>query len=231
MELNNKEISLNDQSLTNQIRNILGFIALIVTLLSCQLTNDINIESTNGEILFQDDFSNNTGNWYTYVDSDGTTDFTENGFRIYINEPSAYHWTNPNQVFHDTIIEVEATKLDGPEENDFGIICRYHDENNFYFFTISSDGYYGIAKIVEGVEKLIGMEELEADESAIKPGKSTNLVRADCIGSSLKLYANGRKLIEVSDTNFESGDIGLIASTYDSSGTDILFNNLVVRKP
>ena len=34
----------------------------------------------------------------------------------------------------------------GPDDNDFGIICRYIDDNQFYYAIISSDGYYGIVR-------------------------------------------------------------------------------------
>jgi len=223
------------QHMKNRLHILTVVLILTIITIACQFGSDIardpTPESESTEILFQDDFSDNSGNWYTFVDDTGITDYENQGFRININESSAYHWTNPDFEFTDTRIEIEATKLSGPEENDFGIICRYHDENNFYFFTISSDGYYGIAKIVDGVESLVGMDELGFDESAINAGESTNLVGADCIGTKLKLYVNEKKLAEVSDSDFSSGDIGLIASTYEEPGTDILFDNLIVRSP
>jgi hypothetical protein len=204
---------------------------MISTAMACKFASNDEIEPTPSDTLFQDDFSDKSGNWYTYEDANGTTDYQDDGFRIYINESNSYHWTNPNLYFSDTRIEVEATKLAGPEENDFGIICRYQDDNNFYFFTISSDGYYGIAKIVGGMESFIGMENLEQNESVIKSGETINIVRADCIGNTLALFVNGQQLAEVSDSDFTSGDIGLIASTYETPGTDILFDNLIVRQP
>jgi hypothetical protein len=219
----------------NKFRILTIILVLIIVTIACSFssesTGDSSPEAVSSDILFQDDFSDDTGNWDTYADDNGITDYENEGFRININEPNAYHWTNPDKEFIDTRIEVEATKLGGPEENDFGVICRYQDENNFYFFTISSDGYYGIAKFVNGEEYLVGMEELGLEESIIKPGESTNLIRVDCNSSSLTLYANGKLLVEVSDSEFSSGDIGLIASTYEEPGTDILFDNLIVRLP
>ena len=221
--------------MTNKNYILTAVLVLVIATLACSFGNksasDSETEAVSSDILFQDDFSDESGNWYTYIDDNGLTDYENEGFRIKIYEPNAYHWTNPAKNFSDTRIEVEGTKLAGPEENDFGIICRYQDENNFYFFTISSDGYYGIAKIVGGTEYLIGMEELGFDEAIIKSGESTNLIRADCNGSSLALYANGKLLAEVSDSEFSSGDIGLIASTYEQTGTDVLFDNLIVRLP
>ena len=60
---------------------------------------------------------------------------------------------------------------------------------------------------------------------------ATNTIRADCVGSSLSLYVNGEKLDEVQDTEFGSGDVGLMAGSFDTPGTDIHFDNFVVTKP
>jgi hypothetical protein len=66
---------------------------------------------------------------------------------------------------------------------------------------------------------------------AIQQGAATNTIRADCVGSSLSLYVNGEKLDEVQDTEFGSGDVGLMAGSFDTPGTDIHFDNFNVTKP
>lgn len=184
-----------------------------------------------GEVLFQDDFSDEASGWYTFLDQEGVTDYQDGGFRIFVDVANTYHWTNPEKTFGDVQVEVDARKISGPEENDFGLICRYQDDANFYFFTISSDGYYGIAKFVDGEEILVGAEDLGFDDAAIKSGQATNHVRADCVGNTLTLYANGQQLIQAQDDEFTEGDVGLIASTYDVVGTDMLFDNFVVTQP
>jgi hypothetical protein len=42
---------------------------------------------------------------------------------------------------------------------------------------------------------------------------------------------NGQILADVKDSDLSDGDIGLIASTFDESGVDILFDNFVVTRP
>ena len=71
---------------------------------------------------------------------------------------------------------------------------------------------------------------MEFSES-IHTGNLTNAIRADCIGSSLTLYANNTQLISVEDSSLVSGDVGLLAGTFDILGTDIHFDNFVIRKP
>ena len=74
------------------------------------------------------------------------------------------------------------------------------------------------------------MDAMQPSE-AIQQGGAQNTIRADCVGSTLSLYVNGQKLDEVQDTEFASGDVGLIAGSFDTPGTDIHFDNFVVTKP
>lgn len=181
-------------------------------------------------VLFQDDFSDTSSGWDRVNVEDGITDYADGVYRIWVNSTSTDVWANPGLDFTDTIVEVEATKVGGPDDNDFGVICRYQDESNFYFFIISSDGYYGLGKVVAGEQVLIGEEELMPSD-AIKLGNVTNTIQADCVGSTLTLYANGAQLTSVQDSSFTSGDVGLLAGTFDEPGTDIHFDNFVVRQP
>jgi hypothetical protein len=121
-------------------------------------------------------------------------------------------------------------KFGGPDDNEFGLVCRYIDQDNFYFFTISSDGYYGIGKYKQNHLSLIGMEQMHSSEFIIQ-GQSINHLRADCIGSQLTFYINGHKVKEVGDADFSTGDVGLIAGTFNTPGADILFDNFSVLKP
>ncbi|MDD5370495.1 MAG: hypothetical protein PHQ40_15540, partial [Anaerolineaceae bacterium] len=127
-------------------------------------------------------------------------------------------------------VSVEAVKNAGPDDNDFGVICRYQDENNFYSLLISSDGYFGISKMKSGVHQVIGTDGMRFSP-VIQKGNTRNLLRADCNGSSLALWVNGERLTEVQDSDFKSGDVGLIAATFNQPGVDLTFDNFIVVKP
>lgn len=183
-----------------------------------------------GNVLFQDDFSDPTSGWDRVSVEDGITDYYEGVYRIFVNTINTDVWSNPKLDFSDTRIEVEMTKVGGSDNNDYGVLCRYQDVDNFYFFMISSDGYYGIGKVSDGVQALIGMEAMLPSE-VIRQGDATNRLRADCIGSKLSLYVNGEFLVQHEDSDLQSGDVGLIAGTIDAPGTDIHFDNFKVLKP
>jgi len=65
----------------------------------------------------------------------------------------------------------------------------------------------------------------------IKSGETTNHLRVECVGPTLTLYVNGQKLDSQQDSEYTSGDVGLIAGTYENAGTDIWFDNFTVTKP
>lgn len=182
-------------------------------------------------ILFQDDFSDPGSGWDDYEDSEGITGYRDGGYRILINKTNWYYWATPGKTYSDVIIDVDAAKIGGPDNNEFGVICRYVDSDNFYILSISSDGYYGVSKFYEGELYPIGMEKMLFNDKVIRLGSADNHIKASCIGESLTLEVNGQVLADVKDSDLSSGDVGLIASTFEEPGTDILFDNFVVSRP
>ncbi len=217
----------------NYPRFITVLVVLALAAAACQVGTSGS--PTDPNILFKDDFSNQKGGWSSINDStEGVTDYASNGYRIFVDRANYYLWSNPDKLKslpRDVRIEVDAAKTDGPDANDIGLICRYQDEQNFYFFTVGSDGYFGIHKIKDGDETLIGSEKLQFDDQKIHIGSAANHLRVDCNGNKLSLYANDSLLAQVEDGDFAEGTVGLLVGTYETAGADILFDNFVVMKP
>jgi hypothetical protein len=182
-------------------------------------------------VLFEDDFSSNEGGWQdVFRDKTGISDYDQGGFRILVAEPNFDYWANPGLDFADARLEVETTMIGGPEDNVFGLVCRYADPENFYVFLISSDGFYAIAKYTGGEYALIGAD-LMLESEAIRTGTATNRLRADCVGETLWLFVIGEQLAEATDSDHSTGDVGLIAGTFDVAGTDIIFDYFAILAP
>lgn len=217
-----------------KVRFIAVLSVLLATSTACSLISSGGESAGDTEqpsnVLFQDDFSDPSSGWDQISAEDGITDYIDGAYRIYVNSRNTDIWSNPGLNFNDAQIEVEAEKIGGDDNNDFGIVCRYKDTNNFYFFVISSDGYYGIGKILEGEQLLIGDESMPPSEE-INQGNGTNHLRADCVGDTLRIHVNGVLLAEHQDDSFTSGDVGLLAGSFDNPGTDIHFDNFIVRQP
>lgn len=183
-----------------------------------------------GTILLSDDFSDQLSGWGVWDREGGSVSYALDGLRISVKESQFDYWSVAGRSFGDVQIEVDATKMAGPDDNDYGLICRYVDKGNFYLLVISSDGYYGIAKVRMGEYSMIGSDQLQYS-SVIAHGNKHNHLRADCVGSTLRLYANDHLLMTAKDSDFATGDVGLLAGAYNEQGVDILFDNFVVKKP
>ena len=210
---------------------LLPIIILVLAGLACSAAGDTG-PTPDPNILFQDDFSSTSSGWDTVRNDTGMTDYDQDGYRIQVLETNTDYWANPGlSTLTDVSISVEAKKLSGPDDNDFAVICRYVDVDNFYAFLASSDGYFGITKVVAGSQELMGQEQLQPTDAIQQGTDVLNTLRADCVGSTLTFTINGTQVGQVQDTTFSTGDVGLMAGTFDAPGTDILFDNFVVRKP
>ena len=136
-------------------------------------------------ILFEDNFSDSSSGWDQFADEDTVTDYAQGGYRIFVNTPDSYSWANPYLQLTDVLIEVETRKLGGPDDNDFGVICRYQDIDNFYFFVISSDGFFSINKYVDGNLEIVGRDQY-GESGAIRQGAGSNQIQAICNGDTLE---------------------------------------------
>ena len=105
------------------------------------------------EVLFSDDFSDEADGWDTFSDEEGSV-FYSNGWLHLVNYTSAPLATSTYayQYFTDFILDVETKLVEGTDDNWHQVACRFIDEDNFYEFGISADGYYAIAKYVDDYE-------------------------------------------------------------------------------
>ncbi len=204
---------------------------LILFVVGCTAPQAIVERSPAGEILFKDDFSDPNSGWDQAASANGETNYVHGYYRIWVNEPYTDLWANPGLQFADVTIEVEASKAGGPEDNVFGLICRSNEAGDqYYYFVMSSDGYFGIGK-VDGQEQTLLNADKMLPSDLILQGKQTNTLRADCIGDRLVFYVNGQILAEAQDSEYLTGDIGLTAGSFDKPDIDIHFDNLIVTKP
>jgi len=217
----------------NNSKLLLVAIVLLSALLACstaEISDEPQTITVEERVVFQDDFSDPSSGWDRVNNEEGITDYVNGGYRFLVNVPQVDYWANPGFNYRNVVIEVDATKVGGPDDNDFGIICRYQPTANFYFFLVSSDGFYAIGKMEEGETIYIEPDQMYPSDVVFQ-GEVINHLRAECIGSRLALIVNGELVVETEDSTFQEGDVGLIAGTFDEPGTDIRFDNFVIKEP
>lgn len=180
------------------------------------------------EIVFQDDFTNDTG-WFTDQDEDIGFELVRDGYLIYVNILNAPIFSIRERQMSAVRLEVDGTILNGGLDGYYGVVCRHSDSSGYYALVIGGDGSYGIAKSVEGDYEFI--QTGQAPESVIVRGRVTNRVRGDCVGDTLTLFANEQELLRVQDDDFELGSVGVLAGTRLSGPITVLFDNFVIYRP
>ncbi len=181
----------------------------------------------NYHVLFSDDFTNEGSGWIIEDSKAVLKGYGSEGFWIIINQENLKSWSVPGMNFKNVQIEVTGQKITGEDNNAYGLICRYQDENNFYHFLISSDGYFSIAKIINGNETILGLQAMSYS-SKINLGDHKNRISAICEESTLSLSVNDNLLLSVNDNSLKYGDVGILAANREGINLAILFNDFVV---
>jgi len=206
---------------------LFSFIFLLTSCLPAQPTEPVKTGNS-GDVLYQESFADNTSGWDRVMNDGGIMDYDSGGYRILVRQADMNFWSTPSGNFGDVRVEADVTKLNGPDENRAGLICRYQN-GNYYFFIISNDGFYTIGKFTGGQAILIGQETMVPSESIQAEG--INHLRADCIGNTLTFYVNFNQVASTLDADFATGGVGVLAGAFNEPGVDVLFQNFVVMQP
>ncbi len=91
--------------------------------------------------------------------------------------PHTSSWTTPGLEVGSVRIEVDALQIGGPEDNLYGLVCRYRDDDNFVFLVASSDGFAGIGAYREGRRELFGGAAMLPAASIAPAGSTNHLLR------------------------------------------------------
>ena len=208
----------------------LSFVIILILLSSCGPGGLFGTTAKPGEVLYHDDFSNPASGWIISSTQVGTMGYFNGVYRIQVAQTDYDIWSIQGKVYRDVQVDVEGALYGGPRENRFGLVCRYQDPKNFYFFVISSDGYYAIGKVSGGVRSLLG-QPMMAYSKSILTGMSPNHLRFDCKKSTLTGFVNDEMLALAQDTSLTRGKTGLIVGAFNTPGVDIIFDNFQVINP
>jgi hypothetical protein len=207
-------------------------VVFLMAIMACAtpLTFQPTAIPASGTVVFSDDFSRNWSGWDTWIKDGSGIAYENGGLRILVNQPQYDYWSMSSKKLIDSRIEADATLMGGPTDNNYGLVCRFNENLSYYAFLISSDGYYGVIRLIEGQSTVFGSGHMEYS-TVILQGLVSNHIRADCIGDRLTLYVNGIQLAEYQDSILKEGEAGVIAGTYTNPGTDILFDNFFILQP
>lgn len=208
-------------------RGLIGGLTLLASLaISLPGCGLLTASPQPGSVLFHDDFSDPATGWDRYRDAQYAAGYDRGEYRITVFSPDTHAWARPGLSFSNVWVEVDVTKVAGPDNNSFGVLCGYQDSSNFYFLLISSDGYAGIGTLQDGSRRMLTGDAMLP--SPLGRLQGANHLRVGCLGDQLELNVNGTSVAQASAGELVKGDVGLFAGTYEQGNLEIVFDNFMV---
>ena len=166
------------------------------------------------KLIWDEDFSSNKNGWF--VDN---FVYLNNGKYVLFNENSdVASWRTTQD--RDYKIKVESTWKGGKENFGYGLIFRFQDQQHYYLYWISGNGYY-IAGKIDG-KTFVPFVKWTPSPNINKNG--TNIIEVDLVGDEIKAFINGNALFSQKDSSYLQGGFGF----YSQKGVHSEFDNLKV---
>jgi S1-C subfamily serine protease len=181
------------------------------------------------ELLYWDTFENNpAAAWDERTDENGVLELVKGMYRILSKTPNHRLMGRPHLDFQDLDIAVNVNLGAGTKDGSYGVICRYRNENNFYFFQIGSGATARIGKWKNGNASILANKD---KVEALLPAPSDNVLGVSCRGNTLSLSVNGTKVLDAQDEEWSGGDISFFVDGGDTGDTEVFFDNLRIYRP
>jgi hypothetical protein len=181
-----------------------------------------------GSVLYEDDFSNPNSGWPQDGDDEISQGYVNGEYHLEVYSTNLLTWATVNESYTDVIVDVDTRVVTSSGDGDYGIVCRLQDSDNFYGFEVSEDDYITIWKYVNG--EFIPLIDW-VHSSYIAENEGNLHITVGCVGDKLTLAVNGALLAEARDSDLSSGDVGIVAGTYENPGIVVGFDNFKVSAP
>jgi len=172
-----------------------------------------------------DDFSDPDSGWASGAADGYTYGYSGSAYNITVNIGYAEISAARTRTHQAVTVSADVTKLLGPDNAYFGVTCRKNDDS-YYSFTINGAGVWAIyrtdggkpTKVIDGTNKVIRIGN-----------NATNHLRAQCKGSYLTFFVNGREVVTTLESRYQSGTwAGFVVGTTNQVGISVNFDNFSV---
>ena len=168
--------------------------------------------------------------WNLSSDAVADVGIVDGTLRVHVFSPGQLAWASSQSDWQDCHVEVSATQVSGPIDNEYGILMRMDDDRSFYAFSVSGDGYVRAARYADELWSLLSSDWTPSD--AVNQGAATNRLEVIAVGSHFEFRVNDQTVLEVEDPDATSGPIGLYAGAFSEGDVVVAFDDLnVTRTP
>lgn len=189
----------------------------------------------------------------------------DNQMQITIGAESSGAYSVALPHFGDFDVRVEAQAVAGPIDNSYGLVFRLQnkdntmlEDDNYYLFLVSSDGYYQVSRAINGQQK--ELSTWIQSEAVKQDLNSVNVLRVIAKGDQFRFFINdqpvnlcipddpaaqstvnpvsgecmgGSMKDTLTDASIPNGQIGVVAKSTDTGGAGVVaaFDNLLIYAP
>jgi hypothetical protein len=160
------------------------------------------------------------------LSSDAVADVAvgEGHLRVHVLSAGQVAWATSESRWDNVHLSVEATQISGPHDNEYGVLVRMQDDQHFYAFSISGDGYVRAARYDAGDWTVLGSDWTPHD--AILLGEATNRLELVAEGAHFDFRVNDQSVLQVEDTAYATGRLGLYAGSFTEGDVVVVFDTL-----
>ncbi|MDX1614100.1 MAG: hypothetical protein R3300_07290 [Candidatus Promineifilaceae bacterium] len=220
------------------LRLALAGAALVFLLLVIVLVTVSVLEPGAGQVgaatVYEETFDT-AGSWGEGETHEVTGQVANGVYELEVRTGYGLFTATAGQTFGDGVYELEATQLDGPLNNGYGMVFRVDEAGDaFYAFEVSGDGWVWIGYCQDRCRgqaiALVGQDWFRSPTVNVGLGE-TNKLRVVAEGSLMSFYVNGIEVGRAADGRLTSGDIGVMVETLGQRGVRVAFDNYRVNGP
>jgi len=169
------------------------------------------------------------GNWGVGREADVSGAVTGGVYDLSVESSNGIFWSSAGVDLTDGTYVVEATQIEGPLDNGYGMLFMADMESDtFYLFEVSGDGYVWIGYCEAGCEgnitQLVNDGWFQSD--AVRQGlNQTNELRVEVGEGTMVFFVNGQEVGRAFDETRFSGDVGVMVETIGAGGVRVHFDN------
>jgi len=196
--------------------------------------DDLLVTASNWPVVFGDTFDSNANDWATGDYSDerltGSREIIDGKYHWEADALDGVIWWSVPDVasVSDFYLAVNAQRVSGVTDGQYGVIFRRADRDNYGLFKIEDSQYYKFSVRSEGEwDTVIDWTET----SAIRP-VGVNRLAVIGEGSNFSFYINDEFVGEIDEGRLSSGTMGLAIELLDAKDAAVFeFDDLEVRAP
>jgi hypothetical protein len=190
------------------------------------VTPTADMRPNTGDIIFEDDFSSQTG-WTLTHSQTGNVAYGKNELTIAIAETNANLYSvREEPIFSDFYLEITAEPNLCKDLDEYGMLFRISPTTDYYRFSLSCNGQIRLDRVISG---RASSPQPWILSGAVPPGApSSSRLGISAQGEEMRFFVNGQYQFSINDPLLTSGRVGVFARSTNNTAVTVNFSDLIV---